>query len=225
MMLVECLPKIRRRHYRFSYFCICLTIAVIAATVCFFIHPDFNTILDFVINNYIFYTGVCSAGFLCGLFPKFFIPFLIVIYIAFSVCCNFQLKKIFGSQYKTSQIAVNANSVTIQKEVIPVPQGFKSINVTYGIYRLDKRMYIPINRTWISVSGVSVLMEDGSVVESFVSHGVQDKLDKYKFTEYCIHYEGGKSIEIPSVHFYPAYFSIEREIDPESLEFKVSRYF
>lgn len=225
MMLVECLPKIKRRQFRFTYVCICLTIAVVAATVCFFIHPDFKFILDAVLKDWIYYASICGTGFLCGLLPKVFIPFVIIVYIAFSFCCNFQLKKIFGPQYKTSQVAVNSNSVTIQEEIIAVPSGFRSINVTYEIYSLDRRMFIPISRMWICVSGVSAVMEDGSVVECGVSRNAEERLSSYRFTEYCIHSSGEKAIEIPSVHFYPAYFSVEREKVPGSLDFKVSRYF
>lgn len=223
--LVECVTHIKKRHFRFSYICVSLTFAVIAATVCFFIKPDFRGIVSFYKSDWVFHAVICGIGFICGIIPQFFIPLFVFVYALFFGVSDIQMLKVFGSQYKTARACVNTNEVILQDKRFSVPENFTKIKITYSVYRMNKRYYLLQDRDWLYVSKVTAVDSNGNSVDCNAEKSVEQILSSYKYTQHFISSEGEISVELPSVYFYPAYFTIDREIYGEGIELKVNRYF
>lgn len=223
--IIELFPHVRKRHFRFSYICVSLTFAVIAATVCFFILPDFWAIVSTYQKDWIFHAVICGIGFICGIVPQFFIPLFVFIYALFFGLSDIQLVKAFGQQYKTARVMVNTTQVNIQDKSFTVPADFEELEVTYSVYKMNKKVYLLQDRDWLYVSKVTAVMKSGKKIDCYAEKSIEDILAPYKYTEYFISAASEKTVGIPSVHFYPAYFTIDREIYGDGIELKVNRYF
>lgn len=223
--LVECLPHVKRRHFRFSYICVSLTLAVVSATVCFFIKPDFWGIVSFYKSDWIFYAVICGIGFICGIIPQFFIPMFIFVYALFFGISDIQMLKVFGQQYRTARVCVNTNEVILQDKKFSIPEGFTQVKISYSVYRMNKRFYLLTDKDWLYVSKVTAVDADGNSFVCNAEKSVQDILSSYRYTQYFVSSAGEKDVWLPSAHFYPAYFTIDREIYGDGIELKVNRYF
>lgn len=223
--LIECIPHLKKRHFRFTYVCVCLTFVVIAATVSFFIKPDFWKIVDVFKNDWIFYAVICGIGIVCGTIPQIFIPLVVFVYSLFFGLSDIQMIKVFGAQYKTMRVSVNANAVVMQDKKFAVPQDFTELKIVFSVYKMNKKMYLLQDKNWLYVSKVTAVDKNGNAVDCYAEKSIEDVLSSFKYTECFISADGEKSVVLPSVHFYPAYFTIDREIYGDGIELKVDRYF
>lgn len=161
-------------------------------------------------ENYFYFGCLFFVFLLCGLSPRYVLPFCLCIYLIYVTVAFVFLVDNFGMQKSKLEVKLEKNQITINNEKV---EGFEN-------FAVDEKKYIAIKTIKIPEEYLLPFPKYWFKWDSIQKDYQAELSSSHKYIE---KYVTPRFVEIPQIEFYPAYYELTLKFSEKSYKYNFDK--